>query len=148
MSYEYTKISDKEYLVTFTGGEELRTFTVVVFESEDEIASLVEAYLAATSIFSTPEAPAPAYPRLPVRDFLALFTRQEKLDIKAATRVSDELGLWYDEMLAAQFITVEDPDTLMGLAVMVEAGLITAERSDAIIARMQPAAANYSAAPV
>lgn len=124
----------------------LEVITVVVFESEDEVPALVEAYLEMKA--APPAVSVPQYPRLPVRDFLSLFTYDEKLAIKAATRASDALGLWYDEMLAAQFITAEDPDTLMGLAVMVEAGLITAKRNDEIIARMQPAVASYGAAPV
>lgn len=83
--------------------------------------------------------PAPViYPKFLVRDFLALFTRGEKLAVKAATRVSDEVGLWYDEMLAAQYITAEDPDTLAGLGALVTAGLLTAARHDEILASMQP----------
>ncbi|WP_315127215.1 hypothetical protein [Comamonas antarctica] len=161
MTYEYTQIGDREYLVALGAPHEpvepesdepvepvepesdepvepdtRERITIVVFESEDEIPALVAAYLAAKT--AVPAAPAPQYPRLPVRDFLALFTYDEKLAIKAATRASDALGLWYDEMLAAQFITAEDPDTLMGLAVMVEAGLLTEARHDEILASMQP----------
>lgn len=90
----------------------------------------------------------PVYPRLFVRDFLALFTPQEKLTVKAATRVSDEVGLWYDEMLAAQYITAEDQDTIAGLDALVSAGLLTAARHDEIIAAMQPAIGKQPAAPV
>lgn len=78
------------------------------------------------------------YPRLPPREFLALFTQAEKLGVKAATRMSDEIGLWYDEMLAAQYITIEDPDTLAGLDALAAAGLLAAERHDEIVAAMQP----------
>lgn len=97
--------------------------------------------------FAAP-AVAPVYPRLFVRDFLALFTPQEKLTVKAATRVSDEVGLWYDEMLAAQYITAEDQDTIAGLDALVSAGLLTAARHDEIIAAMQPAIGKQPVAPV
>lgn len=80
----------------------------------------------------------PTYPQFPVRDFLALFTREEKLTVKAATRVSDEIGLWYDEMLASSYITAADPDTIAGIEALVAAGLLTAEREAEILAAMQP----------
>lgn len=79
------------------------------------------------------------YQQLPVRDFLALFTREEKLAVKAATRVSDDVGLWYDEMLAAQFITAEDPDTVNGLQALVGADLLSPERQAEILAAMHSA---------
>lgn len=78
------------------------------------------------------------YPRLSVREFLALFTQSEKLSVKSATRTSDEIGLWYDEMLAAEYITAEDPATIAGLDVLVREGILTKSRCDEILYAMRP----------
>lgn len=145
MDYTYAHIAGNEYLVTLEG-DSPESITIVVYESEDEIAALVDYHLEARN--APREVPLPQYPRLTVRDFLALFTMQEKLAIKAATRVSDELGLWYDEMLAAQYISIEDPATAAGLEALVAAGLLTAERHDEIIAAMQPAISEQPTSPV
>lgn len=108
-------------------------------------------YLEWAAAGNTPEPADPApiiYPHFFVRDFLALFTQEEKLAVKAATRVSDEVGLWYDEMLAAQYITAEDQDTIAGLRALVSAGLLTVGRHDEIIAAMQPAISEQPTSPV
>lgn len=95
-------------------------------------------WLAAGNI-PQPADPVPVeWPKLSARDFLALFTQEEKLAIKAATRANDEIGLWYDEMLASQFITGEDPDTGRGLMALLSGGLLTSARHSAITAALKP----------
>ena len=45
--------------------------------------------------------------------------------------------LWYDKMLAASFITLDDPRTEAGLNALVSAGLLTAARKAEIVEAMQ-----------
>lgn len=70
-------------------------------------------------------------------DVIKLFTRQENLAIVTATMTIPEAKMWYDRLLAATYITIEDPDTAAGLEIMVQAGLLTAERRTAILQAIQ-----------
>ena len=70
-------------------------------------------------------------------EFLDLFTEPEQLTIVQAAIASPQVKLWYDRMLAANFITLADPRTEAGLTALVGAGLLTAERKAAIVEAMQ-----------
>lgn len=78
------------------------------------------------------------YPIFVPREFFAFFTQDEKYAIKEATLQYVTLGIWYDEMWGAQYITAEDPDTLAGLEAMVQAGFLTDARRHEILELMQP----------
>ena len=69
-------------------------------------------------------------------EYLALFTEAEQLAVVNATMVNASVKLWYDKMLAAGFVTIDDPRTEAGLTALVTAGLLTAERKAAIIEAM------------
>ena len=45
--------------------------------------------------------------------------------------------LWYDRMLAANFVTLADERTEAGLDALVSAGLLTSARRTAIVGLMQ-----------
>lgn len=79
----------------------------------------------------------PEFPRLSSLDMLDLFTEAEQLAVVEATLVSAPVKLWYDRLLAAEYITYADPRTDAGLQALVEAGLLTAERNAQIAAAMQ-----------
>ena len=81
--------------------------------------------------------PEPVYPQFTSLEFLDLFTEPEQIAIVTATNASAQVKLWYDRMLAANFITLADPRTEAGLAALVQAGLLTAERKAAIVGAMQ-----------
>lgn len=86
-----------------------------------------------------PEQPQPAaYPRFSALEMLDLFTEAEQLAVVQATMANAAVKLWYDRMIAATFVTYEDPRTDGGLQALVTAGLITAERKAEIVAAMQP----------
>jgi len=89
--------------------------------------------------FRLPGEPLP-FPRLSSLDLLDLFTEDEQLAVVQATLTSAPVKLWYDRLLAAEYVTYEDPRTEAGLAALVGAGLLTPERKDAIVAALQPQA--------
>lgn len=80
--------------------------------------------------------PAPVYPQMSSLDFLRLFD-PERRAIKQAAMQNVDIGIWYDDTVAAQFVTYSDPRVEQGLAALVDAGLLTAERKAEIVARMQ-----------
>ena len=82
----------------------------------------------------TPPAPIPTFTAL---QFLDLFTEDEQLAVASAAMQSPQVKLWYDRLLAAAFITIEDPRTEAGLQALVGAGLLTQDRKDEIVEAMQ-----------
>lgn len=66
-------------------------------------------------------------------EFLEKFTESEQLAVVEATISSVSVKLWYDKMLAASFVDLNDPRTESGLAALVTAGLITEARKDEIL---------------
>lgn len=66
-------------------------------------------------------------------EFLDKFTSAEQLAVVAATLQSAAVKLWYDKMLAASFVDLEDPRTADGLTALVGAGLITSARKTQIL---------------
>jgi len=84
---------------------------------------------------SPPALPAPAR-QLTSLEYLDLFTEAEQLAVATVAMQSPTVKLWYDRMLAAQFITNDDPRTEAGLAALVAVGLLTGERKDKILAAM------------
>ena len=84
-----------------------------------------------------PQAPPAPIPTFTAMQFLDLFTEDEQLAVASAAMQSPQVKLWYDRLLAASFITIEDPRTEAGLDVMVSIGLLTAERKAAIVGAMQ-----------
>ena len=90
---------------------------------------------------NTPEPADPPQPAPPKQftslEFLDLFTEDEQLSLAGAAMQNPMVKLWYDRLLAASFITLDDPRTEAGLDVMVSIGLLTAERKAAIVGAMQ-----------
>jgi len=81
----------------------------------------------------------PVYPQFTALQMLDLFTEAEQLAVVEATMSVPAVKLWYDRMIAATFVTYEDPRTEGGLQALVDAELITAQRKADIVAAMQPA---------
>lgn len=80
-----------------------------------------------------------SYPRLTALEMLDLFSEEEQLAVVTASLTIPRIKLWYDRLIAATFVTYEDPRTEKGLQSLVDAKLITAERKVEIQAAMRPA---------
>lgn len=78
----------------------------------------------------------PAAARLTSLEYLDLFTEAEQLAVATVAMQSPAVKLWYDRMLAAQFITKDDPRTEAGLSALVSAELLTDARKAQILASM------------
>lgn len=88
-----------------------------------------------------PQPAPPVYPQFTALQMLDLFTDAEQLAVVEATMSSPAVKLWYDRLIAATFVTYEDPRTEGGLQALVDAGLLTPERKAVIVAAMQPPSA-------
>lgn len=82
--------------------------------------------------------PVSEYPHFTPLELLDLFTEAEQLAIVGATMNVPEVKLWYDRMIAATFVTYEDPRTVGGLQALVDAELLDPVRKAVIVAAMQP----------
>lgn len=80
----------------------------------------------------------PIYPQFTALEMLDLFTEAEQLAVVGATMVEPAVKLWYDRLIAATFVTYEDPRTEGGLQALVDAELLTPQRKAEIVAAMQP----------
>lgn len=69
-------------------------------------------------------------------DFLDLFTEAEQLAVVQASLSNAAVKLWYDRVLAATYITLDDPRVETGLAALTAAGLLSEERKLAVLAAM------------
>lgn len=79
--------------------------------------------------------PPPLYRQMSSLDFLRLFG-PERRAIKQVAMQDVDIGIWYDDTVAAQFVTYSDPRVEHGLAALVGAGLLTPERKAEIVAHM------------
>ncbi len=70
-------------------------------------------------------------------EFLNLFTEAEQLAVVQATLSNAAVKLWYDRVLAATYITLDDPRVEIGLAALTAAGLLSEERKLAVLAAME-----------
>lgn len=87
-----------------------------------------------------PERPARpvVWPQFTALQMLDLFTEEEQIAVVSATMTVPAVKLWYDRLIAATFVTYEDPRTEGGLQALVDAGLLAPGRKADIVAAMQP----------
>lgn len=78
------------------------------------------------------------YPQFIGNQKLDLFTPAEQLKVVTATMQDPVVKLLYDRLLGAAYWSYEDAETELGLALLVDKGLLTPERKAEIVAAMQP----------
>jgi hypothetical protein len=81
-----------------------------------------------------PETPAPVV-RAPIskREFLKLFTPAEYAAIKTAAEGNAVLDFYWQQFLLAEFISMDDPDTIGGINMLSGIGLLTPARAIEIL---------------
>jgi len=93
-----------------------------------------DAWLAAGNMPQpAPEAAAPQAPGLLPLQFIERFTEAEQLAIVTASMQVPAVKLWYDKLLSASEVVQTDARLIAGMAALVEAGLITSERSAQVL---------------
>lgn len=68
-------------------------------------------------------------------EYLERFTEAEQLAIVGATQANPAVKLWYDKLLAAEYVDLADPRIEAGLSALVNANLLTDTRKTEL---MQP----------
>ena len=66
-------------------------------------------------------------------EFLDRFTGQEQIAVVTATLANAQVKLWYDKMLAASFVDLNDERVGFGLDALVGSGLLTEDRKQQIM---------------
>lgn len=82
--------------------------------------------------YVAPPPPTPS-PKTPLQ-FIERFTEAEQLAIVTASMQVPAVKLWYDKLLGASEVVQTDQRLIDGMAALVAAGLITAERSAEVLA--------------
>ena len=118
------------------------TIDVVAFEDPNDPAFIKidgsafggDTYDASTGIV-TPQVqpPTPRRDTGSAREFMDLFTSDEKTTIVTLTMNNATIKLWYDEALAGD-VWLGHPSVSSGLSAMVSSGVLTLERTEYILA--------------
>lgn len=66
--------------------------------------------------------------------FFNRFTEAEQIAIATATLSNVPLKIFYDKMMAADFVDVTNGDTIGGVDALISAGLVDASRKDLLLA--------------
>lgn len=67
-------------------------------------------------------------------EFLDRFTDEEQISVATATMSNAQVKLWYDKLLAAEYIDITDPRTIGGVDALISSGLLDESRKDAVLA--------------
>ena len=127
-------------MINFKYTDASNTIAFRVLENGGMESRLASALPEGTVIDPADQAPPTAAPRFTSLEFLNLFTEAEQIAVVTAAMQSATVKLWYDKMLAANYITLDDPRTEAGLDGLVSATLISAPRKVEIVAAMAPSA--------
>jgi len=111
---------------------------IVVQDGESvRVKSPVASWAECLEFIDNPPAPTPSIPAPKVEhtklEFLALFTDEEKIGLKALEGTDPIVGLFWEEYRAATSIRLDDPRTTRAINMLAAAGHITPARAAAIL---------------
>lgn len=70
-------------------------------------------------------------------EFLERFTEAEQIAVVQATMVIAPVKLWYDKLLAASYVDLNDPRVEAGIDALIAAELIAADRKASLLAAQE-----------
>lgn len=135
----YKDVTTGEYW-QFEDDDDIRLVDGVyqLFDAQGNRVMSVPETLEPADSLPTPDPAPTVYPQFSALEMLDQFTEAEQLAVVAATMTEPAIKLWYDRLIAATYVTYEDPRTEAGLQALVDAELITPQRKAEIVAAMQP----------
>jgi len=71
-------------------------------------------------------------------EFIDLFTSDEQIELVGASMVDANVKLFYDKAVGAQGIYLSDQRTIDGITLLANAGLLTPQRRDQVLAGIMP----------
>lgn len=135
----YKDVTTGEYW-QFEDDDDIRLVDGVyqLFDAQGNRVMSVPETLEPADSLPTPDPAPTVYPQFSALEMLDQFTEAEQLAVVAATMTEPAIKLWYDRLIAATYVTYEDPRTEAGLQALVDAELITPQRKTEIVAAMKP----------
>lgn len=70
-------------------------------------------------------------------DKLDLFTPEQQINIVTATMTNPYVKLTYDRLINAKYLTIDDPETEVGLNLLSTEGILSEEEKQVIISKMR-----------
>lgn len=117
-----------KYALINSNGETLR-----VQEFDERPADLPQKGWHWAEYVAPPEPPPAPRTRFSSLEFLERFTEEEQLAVVTATLASPTVKLWYDKLLAAEFVDLNDHRTEGGLDALISAGLLDPSRKAGLL---------------
>lgn len=111
---------------------------IVVQDGESvRVKSPVESWAECLDFVDNPPQPAPSVPAPKIEhsklEFLALFTEEEKISLKALEGTDPTVALFWEEYRTADSIRLDDPRTIRAVEYLAAQGYIPAERKAVIL---------------
>jgi len=113
---------------------------IVVQDGETvRVKSPVESWAECLNFADNPPQPAPSVPARKIEltklEFLALFTDEEKISLKALEGTDPTVALFWEEYRTADSIRLDDKRTIRAVEYLASQGYIPAERKTAILSQ-------------
>ena len=84
-------------------------------------------------VYDIPNEPAEPRTICSFVEFMGLFTPSEQIAVASAAQTDPALKLWYDQAVASNWVSLQSGLVKAGMQALVTAGLLTEERSNAIL---------------
>jgi len=128
-SAQYTNEEQTSVSVTYDDGKIL---SVPVAQGNRHYQELMEWLEQGNTIQSYVAPTPPPKTRFSSREFLKRLSPQQRIEMK--THSDPTVQLWYDDLIAADFVDVEHQDTIDAVSYGLSIGFLTQAEADALLA--------------